>query len=76
MLPPIALCGPTLTIRKFSKTPMTIERLIEYGSLTQEIANKLEVLVKDLLLLLMKLEILQLNLLKLLKIQQYLLKIQ
>ena len=25
---------------------MTIERLIEYGSLTQEIANKLEVLVK------------------------------
>lgn len=46
VLPPIALCGPTLTIRKFSKTPMTIERLIEYGSLTQEIANKLEVLVK------------------------------
>lgn len=46
VLPPIALCGPTLTIRKFSKTLMTIERLIEYGSLTQEIANKLEVLVK------------------------------
>ncbi len=46
VLPPIALCGPTLTIRKFSKTPMTIERLIEYGSLTQEIANKLDVLVK------------------------------
>ena len=35
VLPPIALCGPTLTIRKFSKTPMTIEKLIEYGSLTQ-----------------------------------------
>lgn len=46
VLPPIALCGPTLTIRKFSKTPMTIKKLIEYGSLTQEIANKLEVLVK------------------------------
>lgn len=46
VLPPIALCGPTLTIRKFSKTPMTIERLIQYGSLTQEIANKLEMLVK------------------------------
>lgn len=46
VLPPIALCGPTLTIRKFSKTPMTIEKLIEYGSITQEIADKLELLVK------------------------------
>ena len=46
VLPPIALCGPTITIRKFSKTPMTIERLIQYGSLTQEIADKLELLVK------------------------------
>lgn len=46
VLPPIALCGPTLTIRKFSKTPMTIERLIEYGSITREIADKLELLVK------------------------------
>ena len=46
VLPPIALCGPTLTIRKFSKTPMTIERLIAYGSITQEIADKLELLVK------------------------------
>ena len=46
VLPPIALCGPTLTIRKFSKEPMTIERLIKYGSITQEIADKLELLVK------------------------------
>lgn len=46
VLPPIALCGPTVTIRKFSKTPMTIEKLIEYGSITQEIADKLELLVK------------------------------
>ena len=46
VLPPIALCGPTVTIRKFSKTPMTIERLIQYGSLTQDIADKLELLVK------------------------------
>lgn len=46
VLPPIALCGPTLTIRKFSKTPMTMERLIQYGSLTQEIADVLELLVK------------------------------
>lgn len=46
VLPPIALCGPTVTIRKFSKEPMTIEKLIQYGSLTQEIADKLELLVR------------------------------
>lgn len=46
VLPPISLCGPILTIRKFSKTPMTIEKLIEYGSITPEIAEKLELLVK------------------------------
>lgn len=46
VLPPIALCGPTVTIRKFSKTPMTIEKLIAYGSITQEIADFLELLVK------------------------------
>jgi pilus assembly protein CpaF len=46
VLPPISLCGPVLTIRKFSKTPMTVERLIKYGSITQEIADKLELLVK------------------------------
>lgn len=47
VLPPIALCGPTLTIRKFSKTPMTIEKLISYGSITQEIADKLKLLVES-----------------------------
>ena len=46
VLPPLALCGPTVTIRKFSKTPMTIEKLISYGSISQEIADKLELLVR------------------------------
>ena len=46
VLPPVAMCGPTITIRKFSKEPMTIERLINYGSLTKEVADKLEILVK------------------------------
>lgn len=46
VLPPIALCGPTITIRKFSKTPMTIEKLIQYGSITPEIAKQLEKFVK------------------------------
>ena len=46
VLPPIALCGPTVTIRKFSKTPMTIEQLIKFGSITQDIADILNLLVK------------------------------
>lgn len=47
VLPPVALCGPTVTIRKFSKTPMTIEKLIRYGSITEDIAHKLELLVRS-----------------------------
>lgn len=46
VLPPLALCGPTMTIRKFSKIPMTIEKLIEYGSITPEVSKFLERLVK------------------------------
>lgn len=46
VLPPIALKGPTVTIRKFSKHPMTMEKLLEYGSLTQEIADVLKILVR------------------------------
>ena len=46
VLPPISLVGPVVTIRKFSKNPMTIAKLIQYGSLTQEIADFLEILVK------------------------------
>jgi pilus assembly protein CpaF len=36
---PIALCGPTITIRKFSKRPFTVEDLIRFGSMTPEIAE-------------------------------------
>ena len=46
VLPPISLCGPIVTIRKFSKEPMTIEKLIGYGSLPRHVAEFLEVLVK------------------------------
>lgn len=46
VLQPIALNGPILTIRKFSREPMTIERLIQYKSITPEIAAFLERLVK------------------------------
>lgn len=47
VLPPISLVGPVVTIRKFSKEPMTISQLIKYGSITKEIAKKLELLVKS-----------------------------
>lgn len=46
VLPPVALKGPTLTIRKFSKIPMTVEQLIKYRSITPQIAKVLETLVK------------------------------
>ncbi|UYN90806.1 MAG: CpaF family protein [Anaerolineales bacterium] len=36
VIPPISLVGPTLTIRMFSKDPITVDQLIEYGSLTSE----------------------------------------
>ena len=36
VIPPIALNGPTLTIRIFAKTPLTIDNLIEFGSITPE----------------------------------------
>jgi pilus assembly protein CpaF len=36
VIPPISLVGPTLTIRKFSKNPITVEQLIQFGTLTPE----------------------------------------
>ena len=46
VLPPISLGGATVTIRKFSKTPMTIEQLLKYESITIEVAHVLELFVK------------------------------
>jgi pilus assembly protein CpaF len=36
IIPPLALNGPTLTIRKFSKVPLTVDDLIRFGTLTPE----------------------------------------
>src|SRR5438034_1344700 len=36
IIPPIALTGPVLTIRKFSKKPLTTDDLIRFGSITAE----------------------------------------
>ena len=45
VIPPISLVGPTITIRKFSKTPITIEQMIGYGSMTPEAAEFLKACV-------------------------------
>lgn len=36
IIPPISLIGPTLTIRIFAKTPLTVDNLIEFGTVTNE----------------------------------------
>lgn len=46
VLPPIALGGPTMTIRKFPDKPLTVEKLVEIGSLTKDAAVLLQKLVK------------------------------
>jgi len=46
IIPPVALNGPTITIRKFSKDPLTTEDLIQLGTLTPQTAKFLETCVK------------------------------
>jgi pilus assembly protein CpaF len=36
VIPPISLVGPTLTIRKFAKVPITLEQLVQFGTLSAE----------------------------------------
>lgn len=45
IIPPIALSGPTITIRKFSKNPITVEQLYEFGSISQEAMQFLQACV-------------------------------
>jgi len=45
IIPPLALDGPTLSIRRFSADMLTMEKLIEFGSVTKEIAVVLEAIV-------------------------------
>jgi pilus assembly protein CpaF len=47
VIPPIAITGPSVTIRKFPRIDMTIDRLIEYGSLTAEIADFIRACVQS-----------------------------
>jgi pilus assembly protein CpaF len=36
VIPPISLVGPTLTIRKFAKIPITVDQMVEWGTITAE----------------------------------------
>jgi pilus assembly protein CpaF len=47
VIPPISLVGPTLTIRKFSKIPITLEQLIQFGTLTAESLQFLKACVES-----------------------------
>jgi pilus assembly protein CpaF len=42
VVPPVAIDGPSITIRKFRKDKLTIDQLIQYGSITQGMADFLQ----------------------------------
>ncbi|HZG58588.1 CpaF family protein [Paenibacillus sp.] len=46
IIPPLALNGPTITIRKFSQDPFTMEDLVGFGTLSAEMASFLDACVK------------------------------
>jgi len=46
IIPPLSLVGPVLTIRKFSKKRFDMDRLVEIGTMSQEMADFLKVCVE------------------------------
>ena len=46
IIPPVSLVGPVLTIRKFSKTPLTARDIVAWGSTSNQILNFLEAAVR------------------------------
>lgn len=46
IIPPLALTGPTVTIRKFSKRPLTVNDLIRFNSVSPKMMSFLEACVK------------------------------
>ena len=46
VLPPVSLSGPIVTIRRFSREPLSMEKLISIGSISKEAAAFLSKLVK------------------------------
>ncbi|MHA7297377.1 CpaF family protein [Pseudarthrobacter sp. MDT1-22] len=46
IIPPLAVNGPSLTIRKFSHVPLTVQNLIDWGSITPDMAELLSACVR------------------------------
>ncbi len=46
IIPPLAVDGPLMSIRKFARIPIDIDKLIEYGSLTSEMAKVVSAIVQ------------------------------
>jgi len=46
IIPPLALNGPTITIRKFAKKPLNVGNLISFGTMTSEMALFIEACIK------------------------------
>ena len=46
IIPPLSLVGPAVTIRKFSKTPLTVENLISFGTMNEKMAEFLRACIK------------------------------
>jgi pilus assembly protein CpaF len=46
IIPPLSLNGPVLTIRKFSREPLTVEDLVSFGTLTVELVEFLTACVR------------------------------
>jgi pilus assembly protein CpaF len=47
VIPPISLVGPVLTIRKFAKNPITLEQLVQFGSITSDALQFLKACVES-----------------------------
>jgi len=46
IIPPISLVGPVLTIRKFARIPLSVDQLVQLGSITPEAIQFLDACVK------------------------------
>jgi pilus assembly protein CpaF len=46
VIPPISLIGPVITVRKFSKTPLTTDDLVRFGSISQPMVDFIKACVQ------------------------------
>jgi pilus assembly protein CpaF len=47
IIPPLSLTGPTITIRKFAKEKLKVQDLLDYGSMTEDMATFLEACIQS-----------------------------